>query len=107
MTHRETIAFWSVNTARQWAEEETFGGRITENCIQSIARDCLAETIRNVSAMGYQIVMHVHDEIIVDAPISDKDAFQNILEVMKAPIPWAPGLPLNADGYVCDYYRKD
>lgn len=107
VTHRETIAFWSVNTARQWAEEETFGGRITENCIQSIARDCLAETIRNVSAMGYEIVMHVHDEIIVDAPISDKDAYQNILETMKSPIPWAPGLPLNADGYVCNYYRKD
>lgn len=107
VTHRETIAFWSVNTARQWAEEETFGGRITENCIQSIARDCLAETIRNVSAMGYEIVMHVHDEIIVDAPVSDTDAYQNILETMKAPIPWAPGLPLNADGYVCNYYRKD
>jgi len=106
-TGKEYISFWSVNTARQWAEEETYSGKLVENLTQAVARDCLAETIRNVSAMGYQIVMHVHDEIIVDAPISDKDAYQNILEAMKAPIPWAPGLPLNADGYVCDYYRKD
>ena len=106
-TGKESIVFMSVNTARQWTEEETYGGKITENITQAVARDCLAETIRNVSAMGYEIVMHVHDEIIVDAPVSDINAYQNILETMKAPIPWAPGLPLNADGYVCDYYRKD
>lgn len=106
-TGKESIVFMSVNTARQWAEEETYGGKITENITQAVARDCLAETIRNVSAMGYEIVMHVHDEIIVDAPVSDTSAYQNILETMKSPIPWAPGLPLNADGYVCDYYRKD
>ena len=106
-TGKEYIAFWSINTARQWAEEETYSGKLVENLTQAVARDCLAETILNVSAMGYEIVMHVHDEIIVDAPVSDKDAYQNILEVMKAQIPWAPGLPLNADGYVCDYYRKD
>ena len=106
-TGKEYIAFWSVNTARQWAEEETYSGKLVENLTQAVARDCLAETIRNVSAMGYEIVMHVHDEIIVDVPVSDINAYQNILETMKAPIPWAPGLPLNADGYVCDYYRKD
>jgi len=106
-TGKESIVFMSVNTARRWTEEETYGGKITENITQAVARDCLAETIRNVSAMGYEIVMHVHDEIIVDAPVSDTGAYQNILETMKAPIPWAPGLPLNADGYVCNYYRKD
>lgn len=104
---KEYIAFKSVNTAHQWAEEETYGGKITENITQAVARDCLAETIRNVSALGYQIVMHVHDEIIVDVRKNDTDAYQVILNAMKSPIPWAPGLPLNADGYVCDYYRKD
>lgn len=106
-TGKESIVFMSVNTARQWTEEETYGGKISENLTQAVARDCLAETIRNVSAMGYEIVMHVHDEIIVDAPVSDTGAYQAILEAMKSPIPWAPGLPLNADGYVCNYYRKD
>ena len=57
--------------------------------------------------MGYSIVMHVHDEIIVDVPLSDTDAYDKILTAMKEPIHWAEGLPLNADGYTCEYYRKD
>ena len=106
-TGKESIVFWSVNAAHQWAEEETYGGKITENITQAVARDCLAETIKRVSAMGYQIVMHVHDEIIVDVPADDWQAYEKILTAMKEPIPWAPGLPLNADGYTCSYYRKD
>lgn len=106
-TGKESIVFWSVNAAHQWAEEETYGGKITENITQAVARDCLAETIKRVTAMGYQIVMHVHDEIIVDVPLNDTDAYDKILTAMKEPIPWAEGLPLNADGYTCEYYRKD
>ena len=103
----ESIVFMTVNTARQWAEEETYGGKLVENITQAIARDCLAETIRRVTAAGYQIVMHVHDEIIVDAPRSDTNALETITGLMSEPVSWAPDLPLKGDGYACDYYRKD
>ena len=57
--------------------------------------------------MGYRIVMHVHDEIIVDAPVKDIQALDNITHVMAQEIPWAPGLPLKGDGYETDFYKKD
>ena len=60
-----------------------------------------------VNGMGYKIVMHVHDEIIVDAPRKDIHALDNIIRVMAQEIPWAPGLPLKGDGYETDFYKKD
>ena len=60
-----------------------------------------------VNELGYQIVMHVHDEIIVDAQKDDKEALDIITAVMAEPMPWAPGLPLRGDGYETDFYKKD
>lgn len=90
-----------------WGRNDTWGGKLVENIVQAVARDCLAETIRRVSAAGYNIVMHVHDEIIVDVPRTDKDALQTIMDIMAQPVPWAPGLPLRGDGYETEYYKKD
>lgn len=90
-----------------WGRNETWGGKLVENIVQAVARDCLAETIRRVSAAGYNIVMHVHDEIIVDVPRSDQDALQTITDIMAQPVSWAPGLPLRGDGYETEYYKKD
>lgn len=90
-----------------WGRNDTWGGKLVENIVQAVARDCLAETIRRVSAAGYNIVMHVHDEIIVDVPREDKGALETITDIMAQPIPWAPGLPLRGDGYETDYYKKD
>lgn len=104
VTGREQIIYKAMNTARQWADEETYGGKLVENITQATARDCLAETIRRVSAEGFRVVMHVHDEIIVDGLPED---YPTIVEMMSQPMPWAPGLPLSADGYVCQYYKKD
>lgn len=92
---------------KAWGRNGTWGGKLVENIVQAVARDCLAETIRRVSAAGYNIVMHVHDEIIVDVPRTDKDALQTITGIMAQPVPWAPGLPLRGDGYETDYYKKD
>ena len=79
-----------------------------ENIVQAVARDCLAETIMKVEAMGYPVVFHVHDELICEVPEAKADqALKDILEVMATPIPWAEGLPLKGDGYQCEYYRKD
>ena len=92
---------------KAWGRNETWGGKLVENIVQAVARDCLAETIKRVSSAGYQIVMHVHDEIIVDVPKADTSALKTITDIMAQPISWAPGLPLRGDGYETDYYRKD
>lgn len=92
---------------KAWGRNDTWGGKLVENIVQAVARDCLAETIKRVSSAGYQIVMHVHDEIIVDVPKADTDALQKITDIMAQPISWAPGLPLRGDGYETGYYRKD
>lgn len=107
-TRREQIVYMGVNQeTKQWGEAETYGGKLVENMVQATARDCLAEAMTRVAAMGYQIVMHVHDEMIVDVPVEDKDALQRINTAMGAPISWAPGLPLKGDGYECAFYKKD
>ena len=77
------------------------------NCVQSIARDCLGVKMIEAAKMGYKIVAHVHDEMIIDVPNSDKDAFQRIDDMMAEPISWAPGLPLKGGTYECNYYQKD
>ena len=104
----DRIYYMGVNQeTKQWGLAETYGGKLVENVVQATARDCLAEAMTRVSDMGYQIVMHVHDEMIVDVPIEDTDALQRINAAMGAPIEWAPGLPLKGDGYECDFYKKD
>lgn len=92
---------------KAWGRNDTWGGKLVENIVQAVARDCLAETIKRVGSAGYQIVMHVHDEIIVDVPKVDTSALKTITDIMAQPISWAPGLPLRGDGYETDYYRKD
>lgn len=108
MTGRESIVYLGVNqTTKQWQETETYGGKLVENIVQATARDCLAVAMTRVAALGYKIVMHVHDEMIVDVPIEDKDALTVINKCMADPIDWAPGLPLKGDGYETPFYMKD
>ena len=105
---REHIVYMGVNQeTKQWGETETYGGKLVENITQAIARDCLAISMQRVAALGYNIVMHVHDEMIVDVPIEDTDALERINACMGEPIPWAPGLPLRGDGYETPFYMKD
>ena len=96
-------------TTRQWMETETWGGKLVENIVQAVARDCLAVAMQRVTRHGLQIVMHIHDEMIVDVPLHYQP--ENVLELvnaeMGAEIEWAPGLPLKGDGYVCEYYKKE
>ena len=105
---RESIIYMGVNqTTKQWGKTETYGGKLVENVVQATARDCLAEAMRRVTAMGYEIVMHIHDEMVVDVPIEDTDALARINKAMGDPIDWAPGLPLKGDGYETPFYKKD
>lgn len=95
------------NGMRYRGDVETYGGKLVENIVQATARDCLAEVMKRVSSLGYKIVMHVHDEIIVDVPNEDKDAPAKITAIMGEPISWALDLPLKGETYETDFYKKD
>lgn len=102
------ITYMTQNqTTRKWERTETYGGKLTENIVQSIARDCLAEKMKRLAAQGYNTVFHVHDELILDVPKADTGAADTVDRVMGEPIDWAPDLPLKGGTYECDFYRKD
>ena len=102
------LIYKGVNqTTKQWGDVETYGGKLVENIVQATARDCLAEVMKRVSSLGYKIVMHVHDEIIVDVPNEDKDAPAKITAIMGEPISWAMDLPLKGETYETSFYKKD
>lgn len=102
-----SVAYWGQNqTTKQWCQIETYGGKLTENLTQAVARDLLMFAIKNLEAAGHKIVFHVHDEVIVEEPI-DKIDLEGVYEIMSIVPDWAQGLPLGADGWVGDYYKKD
>ena len=92
-------------TNKKWEDSETYGGKLTENIVQAIARDCLAVTLERVIAAGYQPVMHIHDEIVIDA--TPDQHLDDVNEIFAQPISWAPGLLLRGAGFEADYYMKD
>lgn len=93
-------------TSKQWTTLDTYGPKLVENIVQAVARDCLAVNMIRLNDANYDIVMHVHDEVILDTPIG-KGSLEEVCNIMGTPIDWAPGLPLRADGYETDYYKKD
>ena len=77
--------------------------------MQAIARDCLAHCIEQLELSGFPVVFHVHDEVVIEIPpyAGDKAMLDTVIAMMSCPIPWAQGLPLNADGWVGLYFKKD
>jgi DNA polymerase len=100
-----SIRYWGVNQGK-WRKIETYGGKLVENIVQAIARDCLAVNIERLEAAGFPVVFHVHDEIVIEVP-EDKANLDRVTAIMSQPIDWAPGLPLKADGWVDVFYKKD
>ena len=96
----------SLQAAGGWGINQTWGGKLVENLVQAIARDCLAKAMLRMDAAGYKIVMHVHDEIICEMP-NGQGSLAEMIEIMRQPIKSLDGLILNADGYETEYYRKD
>ena len=96
-------------TTKKWKRIETYGGKLVENCVQAIARDCLAQAIEHLEAAGLPVAFHVHDEVVIDTrPFADNDAMlAKTVAIMSRPVPWAPGLPLGADGWVGTFFKKD
>ena len=101
-----SILYQGVTTGRKWGRLETYGGKLVENIVQATARDLLVHAMGRVTDAGYRIVMHVHDEIIIDHP-TDAGSVAEVCQLMSQTPPWATGLPLDADGYECEFYRKD
>lgn len=93
-------------TTKKWKRIETYGGKLVENCVQAVARDCLAQAIENLEAKGLPVVFHIHDEVVIDCR-ADTATLDDVVNIMSQPIPWAPGLPLNADGWVGGFFKKD
>ena len=93
-------------TSRKWERLDTYGGKLVENIVQATARDCLAVAMLRLNEAGFKIVMHVHDEVIIDCKGTDEE-LNRINKIMGEPIDWAPGLILSADGYITGYYKKD
>jgi DNA polymerase len=93
-------------TTKQWGKQDTYGGKLVENIVQAIARDCLAESMIRLTDANYKIVMHVHDETVSEMPYG-KGSLAEVNEIMSKPIAWAKGLSLKADSYETTYYKKD
>ena len=107
---RPSISYMGMDQkTKRWKRIETYGGKLVENCVQAIARDCLAASIDRLEAAKLPVVFHVHDEVVIDvAPFADEDTMlSTVCSIMGEPVPWAPDLPLKAAGWVGYYFTKD
>lgn len=106
--NKEAIRYQGLDDKKQWNWVDTYGGKLVENIVQAVSRDLLAYTMQELDESGFNIVMHVHDEVVCEQPKAQSKkslAFMN--EIMSAGPIWAEGLPLKADGYCTDFYKKD
>lgn len=101
----ESVTYEGVGEQKKWLRLESYGPKFVENIVQATARDILVEAMRRLESAGYQIVMHVHDEAVIEAPADS--SLEDICAIMGQTPAWAGGLLLRADGYVCDFYQKD
>ena len=105
---RKAVGFHGINQkTRKWELTETYGGKLAENITQAIARDCLAEAIDRVEAAGYRVGFHIHDEIVTEVPNGSEADLKRITELMSQVPTWAAGLPLNAEGWVNPFFKKE
>ena len=102
---KPSIVFKGIGMNRRVQAEETYGGKLVENIVQAVARDLMAYAIHTVHDAGHRIVMTVHDELVVEAP--PETTVTEICDLMAKAPEWAPGLPIEADGYACHTYRKE
>ena len=101
----KSVTYEGVGEQKKWLRLESYGPKFVENIVQATARDILAEAMLRLDEAGYRIVMHIHDEVVIEAP--QATSLEEICEIMGRTPAWADGLLLRADGYVCDFYKKD
>ena len=100
----ESIVYQGIVVGNKWDKIESYGGKFVENIVQAIARDILAEAMMRLEKKGFNIVMHIHDEVVIE---SDSSSVEEINEIMSLVPNWAPGLILDADGFESEIYKKD
>ena len=96
------ITYMGLSQAKKWERLESYGPKFVENIVQATARDLLVYAMKN---LNLPIVMHIHDEVVIDAPLDLK--VEDVSKKMSEVPSWANGLILNADGYECSFYKKD
>ena len=103
---RESLTYEGVGENKKWMRIETYGPKLVENIVQATARDLLALAMLRLRDAGFEIVMHIHDEAVLEVP-EGVSSVEEICEIMAVVPEWAVGLPLRADGYECSFYKKD
>ena len=103
---REGLTYEGLGTTKKWERIETYGPKIVENIVQAASRDLLAEAMLRLDKAGFSIVAHVHDEVICEVPMGESSV-EEVCSIMSESPKWSEGLPLDADGYECDFYQKD
>jgi DNA polymerase len=103
---REGLTYEGIGTTKKWERIETYGPKIVENIVQAASRDLLAEAMLRLDKAGFAIVAHVHDEVICEVPMGESSV-EEVCSIMSESPKWSEGLPLDADGYECDFYQKD
>ena len=99
----ESVTYMGINSQKKWDRLESYGPKFVENVVQAIARDLLMYSMQTLSHCS--IVAHVHDEIIIEA--DKRMSVEAVCQQMSRTPEWAEGLILRADGYECEYYKKD
>lgn len=103
---RESLSYEGVGESKKWMRIETYGPKLVENIVQATARDLLALAMLRLRNQGFEIVMHIHDEAVLEVP-EGVSSVEEICQIMSEQPDWADGLPLRADGYECAFYKKD
>lgn len=103
---RNGLTYEGISESGKWGRIETYGPKLVENIVQGTARDLLAEAMIRLRKRGYQIVMHIHDEAVLEVP-DRVGSVKEVCSIMAEQPEWAVGLPLRADGYECAFYKKD
>ena len=101
----ESVTYEGVGATKKWARIDSYGPKFVENIVQAISRDLLCHAMRNLNKAGYRIVMHVHDEVVLEAP--KEESVEKVCTLMSRNPTWAKGLMLRADGFECNFYQKD
>lgn len=101
----ETVTYEGIGATKKWERIESYGPKFVENIVQAISRDILCHAMRKLDGMGLSIVMHVHDEVVLEA--SQDVSTEVVCDYMSEIPPWAKGLLLRADGFECQFYKKD
>ena len=100
----ESVVYEGIVVGNKWDKIESYGGKFVENIVQAIARDILAEAMMRLEKKGFNIVMHIHDEVVIE---SDSSSIEEVNQIMSVVPEWADGLILDADGFESEFYKKD